>query len=239
MTTRIVKIHLDSQYSQNNSTDTPLFYMQTPLNVRGFKLSSVAVPNSVYTVNSTNNSFTVTESGVPRTVTLPQGNYSSSQLATQLQTSLGGAYAVTFNSIKYTLSITNSGSFKFTFPLGNGSYRILGFPSTFNQAEGTSLTSPSAINLGGANYLLLVSNGLKSQDNILVGNQGINILGKINNSVNSGNIIFQEYDTMDWTKTDCTLTSFQLSLLSSDTLTPISLNGLPFSCTLTLLVENE
>jgi hypothetical protein len=115
------------------------------LNMHDHSLTDVVVlqaniPKSYYLVQSTNNTFTLTELGVPYTVTVPIGNYTRTNLKTALTTLLTAAsgnawtYTVTIPSTsqvdlgKYTITVSgNSGQPSLTFPSTGNIHEICGF----------------------------------------------------------------------------------------------------------------
>jgi|WetSurMetagenome_2_1015567.scaffolds.fasta_scaffold00451_20 hypothetical protein len=115
-------IFLDSAEYEQGSKNRPKFQLRTPIqNVVGIKVVSATIPFSWYTVHTGNNTFTIvmknTTSGVytATTITLTQGSYTASEMATELQskinTALGGSLmAVTFSAItgKFTFTYTFS-----------------------------------------------------------------------------------------------------------------------------------
>ena len=80
------------------------------------KIVGIGFSNGLYNVNSTNNVITIFETGAGSNtvVTLPQGQYSATQLATQVATSFTAAsqelnvYTATYNSQTYMMTITSS-----------------------------------------------------------------------------------------------------------------------------------
>src|SRR5437762_13538216 len=67
-----------------------------------YKILEFYLTNSLYNVNSNNNKVYFNESSVLKTATLTNGYYSSSELATQLQTAMnlagGNTYTITLDT---------------------------------------------------------------------------------------------------------------------------------------------
>jgi len=107
------------------------------------RLLTATIPNSQYLIDNTNNSFTLVEATTSdpmgpqmlAVVTLPSGNYSTSQLATALGASLSAVspqsntYTATFSTTTSKYTVTSSGLYFFEFQ----------FPS----AAGWSLANPA------------------------------------------------------------------------------------------------
>jgi len=120
------------------ATDWPNFLIggKSPLyNIAAIKIIEVQIPFTWYVFNAGNNTFTLTEiTGGTATalVTLPIGNYTSTQLATNLAAALnlvspnGITYTVVFVAAtqKFTITNTSGGgvtTFSFTFGLPTNS----------------------------------------------------------------------------------------------------------------------
>ena len=126
-------------YSAGSSPlDWPIFLIggKSPLyNIAAIKIIEVQIPFTWYVINSGNNTFTMTEitGGTSSAlVTLPVGNYTSTQLATNLAAALNLASpnAITYTVVfvpatqKYTITNTSGGgvtTFSFTFGLPTNS----------------------------------------------------------------------------------------------------------------------
>jgi len=241
------------QYSSNN---WPLFTIggaQTLVNVVAMKIISAEIPFSYYIVNSKNNTFLLEEFGPnagPFTITITPGNYTSSQMITELQTKLtggAGTYTVTYSTSTNKFTITAAGVTTFTLTFGTADettntdlHWYLGMVAGGNASTGLVLESPNAINLSGPNYLYVnsVSYG-QMTNNLLVegsknlgnGNRGPQI-AKIPINVGPGEIIF--YDDPDpeyWFNIGFleSLQKMDFYLTLGNFADVIDLNGLSFS----------
>lgn len=158
------------------ATDWPRFELggKVPLKgVVGIKFISAEIPFSYYIFGSSNNTFRISENGgVGVTITIPVGNYTSSQIISTLGTLLttasgvGATYVVTISSQTNKLTFTGSGGtlagFTLTFGsvggTGNTSPRLyLGFNGGPIVSSGLVINAPNSVNLSGANYLYLNS----------------------------------------------------------------------------------
>ena len=192
-------------------------------NVVALKIISAEIPFSYYIFNSSNNTFTFSENGgTYNLVTIPIGNYTSSQMITELGTLLtaastvGTTYVVTLNSNTEKLTISGTGgtmtSFSFTFGTstgtGNTSPRLyLGFPGGITNSSGTSLITPNSINLSGPNYLYINSSIIGALCNLNLPYGAVNLGGgnssvqmaKVQVNTNAfGTILYNDADPQYW-----------------------------------------
>lgn len=174
------EVSLDSEdFSSANSNSVtalnwPVFEIggaRTLVNIVGLKVIGVSVPFSYYIVNSSNNVFTLTESvSGPVVVTLGVGNYTSSQMITELDTQLTAlgveSYTTTYSTStnKFTITATTVTNPSFTLTFGTAGdqgntdlHWYLGFNSGPNPSTANVLVSPNVINLSGPNYLYVNS----------------------------------------------------------------------------------
>ena len=108
-----------------------------------YKFIGFTVNNSLYNVNQYNNIIYYDLSGVPTTATLTLGNYSYSQLATEIGTQTG--FTVTFNVNTGKFTFTNGVVFKFTFGTNttNSANILLGM----NKVDGSDALSHTSDNM--------------------------------------------------------------------------------------------
>lgn len=151
---------------------SPQFYFNTrKLVVAGMKVLSAEIPFVFDTVTTRNNTFVFTLAGVPTTITIPQGTYTGTSLATQLQTliqAVSPGFLVTWSATTLRFTFTFSGgafTWGFIFPVGRlSAYSLMGFlPNTtttlFNNG---SIVSPTVASVTGPYYLYLNSRTLGS-----------------------------------------------------------------------------
>jgi hypothetical protein len=120
------------------------------------------IPFSYYAINSNNDTFLCGPTG-DDTVTLTDGNYTGTELATHLAVALNVAlvptYSVAFSSItgKFTYSTGDNSDFDLITDTKN--YKYLGFlPSTTNSSASGILVSANVVNLSGTEYIDILSN---------------------------------------------------------------------------------
>ena len=110
----------------NTALDWPTFQLATPVpNLAAVKVLEVQIPFSFYTINSSNNTFTLTDT-TPLTnavITIPVGNYNTTTLISTLTTQLnaagsGGVYSVTYSGTTGLFTFVKTGAASFTFTFG-------------------------------------------------------------------------------------------------------------------------
>lgn len=136
-------------------------------NVYSATLKSIEVPFSFYTFSACagNTSIQVEPAGSsePTTVTIPDGNYTSSDLASVLQTALGGAYTCTYSSTTGRLTIANTSPFDLVFNENDPSNTNCGKATNFSYNTwqnlayylGFSQERKSSTPDGGGRYLIV------------------------------------------------------------------------------------
>lgn len=117
------------------------------------KLISACIPYTWNNITTTNNQFIITEDGVGSdTITIPEGNYTGTQLATALTEQINASGVITqVYTVQYdeqtnlfTFATTGLNGFQFTFALDDAA-KLLGFGSagTYPVSPTTSFTSTS------------------------------------------------------------------------------------------------
>lgn len=118
--------------------------------VRSIKLLSVQLPNTIYNIDSTNNTLVINDGIGDYIIQIGAGAYTTATLEAALVAGLTAAYAnawaVEFDTTTFLTTIT--GTAAFTLVLSESTINsVLGFGST-DTASATSHTSTSAWNLG-------------------------------------------------------------------------------------------
>jgi hypothetical protein len=223
--------------------------------VRSAVLVDAEIPASYYVFSSARgtNSMQVYLDATGYTITIPDGNYSASEMVTALQSALDTAFGasvftVTFSSKTQKFTFTASGTVSIvtsSWPTG-APYTGWGLPYYlgFNQYSGSnpsgsgSLTSTNSANLNPETYLVVAVDELSgSYEQCALygqGGRGIKPLAKIPISENSYNYIITDksvaYSYLDQEKTISKLT---ISLRFPDG-TLVNLNGQEWSFTVQL-----
>lgn len=256
------ELYLDSRQSiaavgNYANTDNALFYFDFPIqNILYAKVIEAEIPVSYYTINSTNNTFTLTDTS-SATITLTPGNYNSSTLATTLAASLtagspgGRTYTVTFNSTtqKFTI-VVNTGTFSLTF--GSSTDKGLTNPRFFlgmnggtNSSSGVTLVAPNTANITGDNYLYICSDILGGLIGTVLpnlsqtGGQKGPQIAKIPVNVNPGEVVYYSDPVPEkWFEIPNLNQIRQLDLYLTLGTNPkkLQLNGQSFSIKLALLL---
>ncbi len=167
------------------STDDPSnCALALNVNLSGkYHVKSLTLCNSMYNIDSTNNTILFYENATAKSATITAGFYTSTNIAaavkTALDTASGGhnTFTVSYSSStgKLTISAGNAFYFRWASDADNTCYRELGFQKA-NTASGTSITAPCCLNLNACNQLLLnISNAHASyqstsytQGNVLI-----------------------------------------------------------------------
>jgi hypothetical protein len=108
-----------------------------------------SVPNSIYNINETNNSITIYSNNTSPTYYVPYGNYTINTFITQLLTQIPTSFSISYNSINYTLTMTNT---TYDFIIGGQStlYNVMGFSKNIGYGSTSkSLTFPYMCNFNG------------------------------------------------------------------------------------------
>lgn len=206
------------------------------------------IPKSFYTIDSSNNTFTVEENSIQRTITITPSNYSRksfrSHLTTLLNTGNEAGYTYTI-SYDQSTSSGDDGKYTFTvttvspqpiFILGNtGPSDALGLElNTSYTFTSDQLKSVNVSNFRQLNRIILSSNICQNYNN--------NFLQQIiSNDNNFEYIIFKNdliYETYKDFVERTGSNNYYFKLLDED-LNEIDLNGLSISFTLLLWKENN
>lgn len=195
-----------------------------------------ACPKSYYLITSLNNTFTVTEGAFNTTITIPNGNYSFSTMASELTTLLQSChwtYTVTTLSSTgtYLFSVSgNTGQPIFNFS-GSSPYAIIGFDQTSYTFSANKLTSPNIVQFQLTSTIQLMSDVVNK-----------NVFATIvPNDPDFSTITYNEYAPA-YTSQDLLpgykVTSARFYLLDGNTGAPLDLNGINFSFTFAIYKKN-
>lgn len=144
-----------------NSNDFTYQLGRVLQNVNSFSLDFISIPIAYYRVNSTNNRFDVGASQV----TLTEGDYTITTLATEVQTQLQAINANYTCSVSgnYLVLAHTTTAFTLDFNVDNSAYEVMGFVKTGSYTGTTSYTSPNSVNLYGSQVCHLCSKELGIQ----------------------------------------------------------------------------
>jgi hypothetical protein len=261
--------HSGGQNSLFTALNWPLFEvggMQTMTKIVAFKIISAEIPFSYYLFNTRNNVFEIDpDDEASALITITPGNYTSSQMITELNTQIGLAgfgsgYTVTYSSTtqKFTFTCDGAGGttdFTVTFGTAGGTtntdaHWFLGFNSGVNASTLLVLESPNVILLSGPNYIYINSqNQGQLTNNILPtgaenlggGNRGPQ-MAKVPVTSGPGSIIFYNDPAPEfWFNVGFidVLQTMDFYLTLGNFAHPIDLNGLSFQIKLGVLKQKK
>lgn len=164
---------IDSRERNNVSTTNPNSYtiqFDKPFkNIVSLELLSTELPITQYVVNAYNNQLKIDTD----TITITKGNYTSSELASELQTQIRNEtgdnnYSVSANDITMKFTISHSSTaFTLDLSIDNTIARVIGF-SAISSSGSTSYTSDKTFDLFGERYIVMHVNNFSSN---IVSNQ--------------------------------------------------------------------
>eukprot|EP00732_Lithocolla_globosa_P000104 Lithocolla_globosa_v1_NODE_19_length_9697_cov_21.310620.p5 type:complete len:270 gc:universal NODE_19_length_9697_cov_21.310620:1082-1891(+) len=210
-------------------------------------LLDCTIPKSNYTINSTNNTFTVEENSIQRTVTIPIGNYSRKSFKNVLQSELGtpasgySNYVVSYDSSsssgdtgKYTFTVTNPSNPEVIFIFTTGLTDQMGF----NTNTSYTFSSNTLMSANVSNFRPKITYFLNSN---ICQNRGNSTLQNIVANSNDFDYIYynnpQPYEYYkDFAKTFSN--TYWFRLLDEDG-NVVDLNGLNIVFTIMLWKENR
>lgn len=155
-------------------------------NIYSVTLRSAEIPQSWYAFSSAagNTSMTVTISSTPTTITIPDGNYTSTTLAAAVQTALvtaygGGSFTASYSATTNLITITKAtGTFTLSFAgqtqtKPGSSWWGLGYFLGFNKIDytGSSITSAFGVQINPFNYILMELDFINKEDECAIDNR--------------------------------------------------------------------
>lgn len=238
--------------AQGSPNNWPFYYFTTKkFDMAAIKILSAEIPNVFDTINTVNNTF-IYNDGVNHTVTIPIGNPTGSQLATQLQTALSAisaGFTVTWNAqtLKFTFTQALAIPWSFQFPTRNTLYNIMGFSAgaLYTQTgAGSVINSENVAIVSGPYYLNLNSRvagpyiECNTTDGSYSGGIGPTIC-RIPIDVNKGSVIFYRDVCpnmwFDFVGSDFQYLDFYLTLGGDQNQIPLDMKGVPWSMKLGVL----
>jgi hypothetical protein len=163
----------------------------TITNIVGYDILSISAPyvwNTIMT--DINDKIYFNISSTDYTATISQSNYSTSALATEIQTKMNAQFAgftVTVDTTQKTFTISHSSSFSLTFSTNttNSIASTIGFSNSDTSAA-TSQASDQVYNLAFSNKIYLASNDLSGTNRYNVNNLTKRIIFILNMSQTYG-----------------------------------------------------
>jgi hypothetical protein len=183
-------VYVDSNQRTSGTNENFSITLTTPISrVRRVRITDIQIPRTYYTIGANNNqlNFNITDAVnpliiFPYSVFIDPGNYTSTELATEIgskmNTAVNYGFIITYNAktLKYNWSTTPP------FPLPPPTFTILAsgtishFIGITADNTGFTIDSQGAIDIGGPNYFFIKSDQLlrpkiyKPVDNIITDN---------------------------------------------------------------------
>lgn len=195
-------------------------------------LRTLIMTNTLYNVDSTNNTFVFQETGESSTtVTLTAGNYSITSMITALQTALDAAspntrtYTITTNTITNKLTITGSaGTFKVIHT--GGLNLMLGFSTSTDTSAALAVTAGRIYNLTRYGGLNLYLSACKADTfNTITGSREAMLAYIPICEAASGDVYPYLPHDFEWTDISIDNVDYLHVRLADDTSTTVNLNG--------------
>lgn len=176
-----MKVLIDSRFRESGSLTEYKYILPHPIKkVSEIRLLQTVLPNSIYSVDSSWNTFSFTEdpTGTPdqQTITIPVGNYTGTQLAQEIQTQLradmtASDYVVSYNTQTNKLT-TSSASVAWRYDTGMGEEMagILGLNTTGSGtvSSGTDYEHTKQVDLSYPRYLYLdINTGASNTNDVM------------------------------------------------------------------------
>lgn len=212
----IIKLYVNSKdriYKSDTITNFSIQLNDLGVNqsIKGYRINNVSLPKSeYYTIyppndNTNNQTFTLNDGGIVN-VLIKVGNYTISQLISELQTKLNlygsQVYTVTYDSITNKINISAVNPFQIAFSSNNAkyTYQAIGFILGWHDGNGnilnvtstTSATSPRQVVLSGSLNYFIKSSVLTTYKTCFFNNVSNNVIFSIPNSGNLYEIIYYQ-----------------------------------------------
>ena len=137
----------DRSASLNSSTDFIVYFQPNIVGAKSVSLQEATIPNTQYSINSSNNLIYFTDGSGSWVGTITPGSYNTITILTAIATAMNAVssgYSATYNSSTFFITISNSGDFELTF--GTNTTDSAAYPLGFANANTTSATSQTSVN---------------------------------------------------------------------------------------------
>ena len=219
----MIEILLDSRLSTNGSWSNPEWYFREPIDIKRFKIKNFNMMNTILPIDIHNNKIVITRDEETKTIIIPPGKYSASDISGELDTQFRTAFGPEIGPTNMSSSYDTK-TFKFNIKdnIGTKPFIIHGPDSTSqswlgnsteNSTSSSTFTSPNLADLSGMSSFVLVSSSLRSESVYLIGKEEINTLGRVNISESVGSVI-NEDDLTGWIDAPQRLYNLNLILLN-------------------------
>jgi len=227
-------LYINSISRENGTVNNFTVQLPKPIkDVECILVKSVEIPFSFFVITTARNTFKFFNTATTYTVTITPGNYSSSELVTELQTKMNAAFpgnTVTFSNITNKLTFANASPIKLVYA-GNTIAPIIGLSA--DTSSGTSVTCQNVLDLTGTNHIYVMSDIVDSAQNIpYCDSNKRGILHRVVNDQGPGAIIIdkaQAYLASEYYfNSQFILSTFNLRLVDEN-FVDLDLNGLDWN----------
>lgn len=194
MTSSSSILNINSNFQIFSLASTPSnfeYNIGQAINVKELVIKNITVPNTVYNVNTLNNTFIYNPVGLPVTVVVPIGNYDITSLMTALQTAIGGSLTSwVLNTSTGKIELNWSGAVNLPSSgianlIGLKNHPFLPYPTT----PSVSFTLPSVPDMIAVRNFYICSRTLaQGVNSILIQGSNLPIIAIVPNTVPFGGI---------------------------------------------------
>ena len=244
----LITIHLNSSNaakyyngSYNSQVEFSLPYINIPSDYTIYlNVAHVAIPYSFYNINTTNNILKYSISSTIYSITIPVGNYTVTNLLSQLISLFPNAFTITYSGITNKFNFLHSTQdFVFIYDQYNiqsTCFGILGFSLGYQYSLNKALTSDTMANLCPTRCLCISSTFL-TQNITTVAPNNSSILCSIPVTVNPYTIISYQNNVFKVNINSNMLNAVQIKITDQDG-NLLNLNSIHWSITLNLELVN-
>jgi hypothetical protein len=225
-----INLYLNSKDAVVSSSDSnKIFTLNNPIFAYNHTkiligLSSFTCPNSIYNIDSTNNTIIIDSVSYALTT----GNFDSDSIVSSLNALI--PQTIAFNDGDNTFTISNASSF--TISVDSTILKVLGFSDDV-PFTGTSLTGSHICDLAGVTNINIKLSNL-SMDNLDSTGNYDNTIASVNNTVNYGDYIFHNPSEVLYHAIHDKYIKFLKVELLDQNQNSINLNGSTFQMVLTI-----
>jgi hypothetical protein len=188
-------------------------------------LKDIVIPNTIYNVRTTNNTLDYDINGVGKSVNIPVGHYSLSDLITALNTA-------------QTDLVFSNNTFAKKLDVSSASNSFIKVSSTIKKVIGVTVQNTSFYNLNPTNYIHVISNLAEPDALVSTNNKKYSVIASIPVLYGFGFILNQteDRDTQDNSKHNSHINLSTINMrLADDDFNTIDLNGSDWSISLSIL----
>ena len=191
-------INSKNRLSESISSSNFSYNIGSAIEIQEIAIKSISLPNTAYNITLYNNRLDYVYGGVPKTVSLPYGQYDVATLITSLttlMTNAGSPVTITQNPLTYKLKFLFTLATYFNIDTLSTLPYYIGFNlknvSQFPISASPTILAPNVPNLQGTNNYYVASRTLGQGTNALLYNavRNLAIIAVIPNNVPYGSII--------------------------------------------------